>query len=134
MATINEMLDEEIRLEIDGLKTLSIGSEEAATAVDNICKLNKMLQEDKKIEYDLDNKIEQRKIEEEKNKLEEDRKTKLEKKDWIFKVAEYGVKIAGIVLPAVFYGNWMKRGFEFEQNGILCSKTFMGFANKIPKP
>ena len=134
MATINEKLEHLISLKLDELEPLNVGSDDFGAGVDSICKLNKLLQEDKKIEYDFDDKNERRKFEESKNKLEEDRKNTFEKKDFIFKGLEYGVKFAAVVLPAVFYGNWMKRGFEFEKDGILCSKTFMGFANKIPKP
>ena len=37
-----------------------------------------------------------------------------------------GVEIAGIVLPLMFYGRWMKKGFEFEQTGKFASDTFRG--------
>ena len=131
MADINELLAEEIVLELDGLKTLPIGSDEAATAVDNICKLNKMLQEDKKIEYDLDDKVSRRDLEKEKMQIESDEKSKSDKKEFIIKSIGFGIQLVGIVLPAVLYGNWMKRGFEFEQTGTIASKTFLGLAQKL---
>ena len=131
MADINELLAEEIVLELDGLKTLPIGSDEAATAVDNICKLNKMLQEDKKIEYDLDDKVSRRDLEKEKMQIESDEKSKSDKKEFIIKSIGFGIQLVGIVLPAVLYGNWMKRGFEFEQTGTIASKTFLGLTQKL---
>ena len=42
-----------------------------------------------------------------------------------------GVEIAGIVLPLMFYGRWMKKGFEFEQTGRFSSDTFRGLFMKF---
>lgn len=141
MATINEKLEHLISLKLDELEPLQVSSDDFGAGVDSICKLSKLLQEDKKIEYDFDDKTERRKIEEERLELDKNKfnvekncSNKFDKKELIFKGLEYGIKLTAVVLPAVFYGNWMKRGFEFEKDGILCSKTFMGFANKIPKP
>lgn len=35
-----------------------------------------------------------------------------------------GAEIAGIILPLVFYGYWMSKGFEFEKTGSFTSTTF----------
>ena len=42
-----------------------------------------------------------------------------------------GAEIAGIVLPLMFYGRWMKKGFEFEQTGRFSSDTFRGLFMKF---
>ena len=42
-----------------------------------------------------------------------------------------GAEIAGIVLPLMFYGRWMKKGFEFEQTGKFSSDTFRGLFMKF---
>lgn len=44
----------------------------------------------------------------------------------IERYVKLGVEIAGIVLPLMFYGLWMKKGFEFEQTGKFASDTFRG--------
>lgn len=37
-----------------------------------------------------------------------------------------GLDGMGIVLPIWFYGRWMKRGFKFEETGVITSSTFRG--------
>lgn len=49
-------------------------------------------------------------------------------KDRIVKIV---LESAGIVLPIVFYGIWMKRGFKFEETGVFTSKTFSGLINRF---
>ena len=41
------------------------------------------------------------------------------------------VELTGIVLPIVFYGAWLKMGFQFEKEGIITSQTFKGFIGKF---
>ena len=60
---------------------------------------------------------------------------KKEGKHYAIDKAVDGVKIAveltGIVLPIVFYGAWLKMGFQFEKEGIITSQTFKGFIGKF---
>ena len=42
-----------------------------------------------------------------------------------------GVQVAGIVIPTIFYGNWIREGLEFEKTGTFTSKTFTGLLSKI---
>lgn len=58
-------------------------------------------------------------------KLEEE-KTNSDKKDSLTKkeVVGYILEGAGIILPLVFYGIWMRKGFKFEETGCYTSKTF----------
>lgn len=42
-----------------------------------------------------------------------------------------GVELASIVVPVIFYGIWMKRGLEFEQEGSYTSATFKGLVSKF---
>ena len=42
-----------------------------------------------------------------------------------------GVAAAELILPLVFYGIWMRRGFKFEENGTFTSTTFRGLFNRF---
>lgn len=42
-----------------------------------------------------------------------------------------GVDVAGIILPLIFYGVWMGRGFEFEKTGTFTSQTFKGLFGRF---
>ena len=39
--------------------------------------------------------------------------------------------VAGVVVPAVLYNTWMKRGFQFEKEGTYTSTTFRNMFSKF---
>ena len=41
------------------------------------------------------------------------------------------VELSAVVVPVIFYGVWMKKGFEFEENGTITSGTFKGLVSKF---
>lgn len=47
------------------------------------------------------------------------------------KLIDLGVQAAGIILPIMFYGSWMKKGLEFEKKGTFTSNTFKGLISKF---
>lgn len=49
----------------------------------------------------------------------------------IIAAAGIGVSVAGIVAPLHFYQDWLKAGFEYEENGIITSPTFKNLTNKF---
>ena len=49
-------------------------------------------------------------------------------KDRYFKV---GIAAAELVIPLVFYGIWMNKGFKFEETGAYTSTTFKGLFNRF---
>lgn len=114
---IKTMLEEEIRVEIENLSSLSAGSDEHTKAVDNLAKLYRLkLDEDKtSMEY---------------LEKEESKNTQIEEnvKDRYVRI---GIAAAELVLPLVFYGVWMRRGFKFEENGTYTSTTFRGLFNRF---
>lgn len=67
------------------------------------------------------------------NVLENDNLTKLEelKQSKIWNGVKTGVEIATVMAPLVFYGIWMNRGLEFEQEGSYTSSTFKGLISKF---
>lgn len=42
-----------------------------------------------------------------------------------------GVEGLGVVAPLVFYGYWMNKGFQFEEEGTITSSTFKGLIGKF---
>lgn len=106
MDETKELLNEEIKYILEDLSNLPEDSEERTMMVDNLVKLYKL------------------KIEE--NKNSEDNAIK--KKDQYLR---YAIDTAGIVLPLIFYGVWMGRGFKFEEKGTFTSQTFKGLINRF---
>ena len=117
---IREMLEKEIKDEIQELSELQAGSKEKADAITNLATLYKVKIDDDKVQLEVEEKMnnDQLKLEDraERNK---DRYIKL------------GMEAAGIVLPLIFYAIWMKKGFKFEENGTYTSTTFRGLFNRF---
>jgi hypothetical protein len=121
---IRKLLEEEIKAEIRDLSTLEPGSKEKSTAIEDLAKLYKLRIEETKNEWDFNEKYESRDsdIQFKKDQLEE------QVKDRYFR---FGVEVAGIILPLIFYAIWMKRGFKFEETGTYTSTTFRGLFNRF---
>lgn len=110
---LKDMLESEIKSEIENLSTLEPGSDKHSTAVKSLSELYKL------------------NIEEDAHKKDDDNKNiqlKEQNKDRYIRLA---LEAASIVLPLVFYGIWMKRGFEFEKEGTYTSTTFRGLFGKF---
>lgn len=97
-----KMLEEELQAEIKQMSDLTPGSEERIAAVNELSKLYRL------------------KIDEAKG-LEE-------AMDRYFKV---GIAAAELIIPLMFYGTWMRRGFKFEETGTFTSTTFKGLFNRF---
>ncbi len=121
---IRKLLEEEIKAEIRDLSTLEPGSKEKSTAIEDLAKLYKLRIEETKNEWDFTEKYESRNsdIQFKKDQLEE------QVKDRYFK---FGVEVASIILPLIFYAAWMKRGFRFEETGTYTSTTFRSLFNRF---
>lgn len=113
---IKDLLGEEIKSGIRDLSSLQSGSKEKSSAIDDLVKLYKLRIEETKNEWDFSDK--------------QFKKAQLEEqvKDRYFRL---GVEAAGIILPLIFYGIWMRRGFKFEETGIFTSTTFRGLFNRF---
>lgn len=121
---IKNLLEEEIKNEIENLASLEPGSEKHSTAVESLAKLYKV------------------KLDEDKTSMEYLDKTRNRESDKGFKVAQIeenvkdryvkiGIAAAELVLPLMFYTVWMRRGFKFEENGTYTSTTFRGLFNRF---
>lgn len=117
MEEIRNLLDEEIKAEIEALSSLTFGSKEHLTATENLATLYKLRVDETKTALDFEEKSENRK-----NDLAE------QVKDRYFKL---GIAAAELVLPLMFYAVWMRRGFKFEENGTYTSTTFRGLFNRF---
>lgn len=97
-------LDDEIQDLLEVLTDSNVDDEEYAHAVKHLDTLYKLKLEEDKTKSELSN-------------------GKVQNK---FRIVGYVIEGLGIVVPLIFYGKWMKRGFKFEETGTYTSKTFMG--------
>lgn len=128
---IRKALTSEILSEFEDLKTLESGSREHQMAIENITKLYKLELEEAKSDTDWDEVCNRRVMEAKREEREEQfKKDQLEEqaKDRYFR---FGMDVAGMILPLVFYAVWMKKGFEFEETGTYTSTTFRGLFNRF---
>jgi len=128
---IKDLLNEEIATEIQNLSEFKAGSDEKSSAIDDLAKLYKLRIEENKSEWDADEKYGRRVMEGEANTKDDELKQKqLEEqvKERYFRV---GVAAAELMVPLIFYGIWMRKGFKFEETGTYTSKTFTGLINRF---
>ena len=113
---IIEELEEEMGILLGALEGLNPAGEEYKEVVERIKTIEVILSNQRKSVADVES-------------------YKKEGKHYAIDKAVDGVKIAveltGIVLPIVFYGAWLKMGFQFEKEGIITSQTFKGFIGKF---
>lgn len=128
---IKDLLNEEIATEIQNLSELKAGSDEKSSAIDDLAKLYKLRIEENKSVWDAGEKYDRRVMEGEANTKDDELKQKqLEEqvKERYFRV---GVAAAELMVPLIFYGIWMRKGFKFEETGTYTSKTFTGLINRF---
>ena len=118
------LLEEEIKAEIKRLGSLESGSQDHTIAVDSLTKLYKLKLEEDKNTYERLDKIENREIDQESKTAQMAESVK----DRYFRL---GMAAAELVLPLMFYGVWMRRGFKFEQDGTFTSQTFRGLFSRF---
>lgn len=128
---IEELLGEEIAAEIEAISELPLGSKEKSTAIDDLTKLYKLRIEENKILWDVDEKYNRRVMDENANTRDDEIKRQQigeTVKDRYFRVAIAG---AELLVPLMFYGIWMRKGFKFEETGTITSSTFKGLINRF---
>ena len=146
---IKELLNEEIAAEIQAISSLDSGSEEKSKAIEDLAKLYRLRIEETKSELDAEDKRSRRTLESEANVRENEiKKSQLDEqikadvqdeqykrsqldeqvKDRYFKL---GIAAAELLIPIMFYGIWMRKGFKFEETGTYTSTTFRGIFNRF---
>lgn len=142
MSDIQSLLDGVIETEIQNLGSLSSGSDEKSKAIQNLATLHKLRIEEIKAGTDADEKRERRKMDSEQRKAELDGKKADRDQEETFqkrqamdqmidRCVKTGVAVGELVLPLVFYGIWMNRGFKFEETGSFTSTTFKNLLNRF---
>lgn len=133
---IKTKLDEEIEKQIEGLSDVS--GKSRTEAIDDLVKLHKLRIDEVRLETESEEKAERRKLDERKvdNEIESQIndctfKRNQEREDHKNRYLRFGIDAAGIVLPLVFYGVWMRKGFKFEEHGTFTSTTFRGLFNRF---
>lgn len=118
------LLEEEIKNGIEHLGSLSFGSEEHSRAVETLGKLYKLkLDEDKNANEHME-KMEDQETDHDFKRAQLDEAVK----DRYFRL---GMAVAELVLPLMFYGIWMRRGFKFEEDGTFTSQTFRNLFSRF---
>lgn len=146
---IKELLNEEIAAEVQAISSLDSGSEEKSKAIEDLAKLYRLRIEETKSELDAEDKRSRRTLESEANVRENEiKKSQLDEqikadvqdeqykrsqldeqvKDRYFKL---GIAAAELLIPLMFYGIWMRKGFKFEETGTYTSTTFRGLFNRF---
>ena len=146
---IKELLNEEIAAEIQAISSLNSGSEEKSKAIEDLAKLYRLRIAETKSELDAEDKRSRRTLESEANVRENEiKKSQLDEqikadvqdeqykrsqldeqvKDRYFKL---GIAAAELLIPLMFYGIWMRKGFKFEETGTYTSTTFRGLFNRF---
>ena len=62
---------------------------------------------------------------------EEESQTRQARDQMIDRCVRTGVAVGELVLPLVFYGIWMNKGFKFEETGAFTSTTFKNLLNRF---
>lgn len=112
---------------IDSLNDLQPGTEEYKVTVDTINKLYETVNKEKEIGLKGDTLA----IEEANNYENRKIKSKETKSGMILSGLKTAVELSAVVVPVVFYGVWLKKGFEFEEEGTITSNTFKGLISKF---
>lgn len=125
---IKKMLEEVIAEEIDEVSSLKSGTDEKSKAVDDLAKLYKLHIESEKIKLEHTEKS-QKQIADNRNEIEnrsmeDDFRKKQLAEQRLDRYVKIGITGCELILPLIFYGVWMKRGFKFEENGTYTSGTF----------
>lgn len=116
---IKTMLDEEIKSEIQNLSNLEVGSKELEIATASVANLYRLKLEEVKAER------------EHANNAEMELKQAQFKEQTRHQYIRLGLDAASLVVPMIFYGIWMHKGFKFEETGTFTSTTFRGLFNRF---
>ena len=132
--TIEGLLDDVIKSELEKVKDSTMSPEEKRTMVEYLVKLNSIQTERKEIKR-KENELELKHLElEDKIEVQTDDKAYKEvlaKREMLQTFVKGGIEVFGVVAPIMFYSAWMKRGLRFEETGTYTSQTFKGLFGKF---
>ena len=132
--TIEGLLDDVIKSELEKVKDSIMSPEEKRTMVEYLVKLNSIQTERKEVKR-KETELELKHLElEDKIEVQTDDKAYKEvlvKREMLQTFLKGGIEVFGVVAPIMFYSAWMKRGLRFEETGTYTSQTFKGFFGKF---
>ena len=134
MAEIKTLLDDVIETELANLRTLPSGNEERAKAIRDLAALHKLRIEEIRAQADVDEKSERREelaCKDADRAREEELQNRQLREQKIDRYVRIAVAGAELVLPLMFYGIWMRRGFKFEESGVYSSTTFRNLFSRF---
>lgn len=132
--TIEGLLDDVIKSELEKMKDSIMSPEEKRTMVEYLVKLNCIQTERKEVKR-KETELELKHLElEDKIEVQSDDKAYKEvlvKREILQTFVKGGIEVFGVVAPIMFYSAWMKRGLKFEETGTYTSQTFKGLFGKF---
>ena len=132
--TIEGLLDDVIKSELEKVKDSIMSPEEKRTMVEYLVKLNSIQTERKEVKR-KETELELKHLElEDKIEVQTDDKAYKEvlvKREMLQTFVKGGIEVFGVVAPIMFYSAWMKRGLKFEETGTYTSQTFKGLFGKF---
>ena len=132
--TIEGLLDDVIKSELEKVKDSIMSPEEKRTMVEYLVKLNNIQTERKEVKR-KETEMELKHLElEDKIEVQTDDKAYKEvlaKREMLQTFVKGGIEVFGVVAPIMFYSAWMKRGLRFEETGTYTSQTFKGLFGKF---
>ena len=132
--TIEGLLDDVIKSELEKMKDSIMSPEEKRTMVEYLVKLNCIQTERKEVKR-KETELELKHLElEDKIEVQTDDKAYKEvlvKREMLQTFVKGGIEVFGVVAPIMFYSAWMKRGLKFEETGTYTSQTFKGLFGKF---
>ena len=132
--TIEGLLDDVIKSELEKVKDSIMSPEEKRTMVEYLVKLNNIQTERKEVKR-KETELELKHLElEDKIEVQSDDKAYKEvlaKREMLQTFVKGGIEVFGVVAPIMFYSAWMKRGLKFEETGTYTSQTFKGLFGKF---
>lgn len=123
---IRSVLEEEIEMEFNELKSMNLGSDEHVATTNNVLKLVDRAIELEKMDADIDDKAESREVEAELKR----ESMNSEKKD---KIVKNGLTLAGIVVPVCVTIWGTLKSLKFEETGTITTLSGKNFFNQIFK-
>ena len=130
--TTEMLLEEQLQTGIKHIGELQDGSEEKARQIDDVATLYKLKIEEAKahaaiVQAENDRvKNENDRI---KNERESEHNAAVLKHEKILQYVKTGAEVGIFLIGLAFYGKEITRGYKYEENGYVASKTFMGVIN-----
>lgn len=121
---LEDLLEEEVKSQLKGLKDIEMGTDEYKATVDGLTKLTDRIIKIKENDSVADDKIDARETEVALKKRQMDE----EKKD---RRIRNGIAIAGIVIPTVVTVWGTIKSIKFEQEGTITTIMGRGFIQKL---